>query len=244
MGILEKYLIMASFDEIINIISVNKKVFTPNLTSKLSFEVAIKKIKNNSKVLDLGCGTGIIGVGVFKNKKNVKLYCSDSSDYACKLTKRNFKKNLITAKIKKGNLFSPWKNEKFDYIINDVSGISSLIAKKSPWFNKFVPCDSGKDGTKLTIKIISQAKKYLNSKGVLQLPMISLSNEKKILKEAKKIFKKVEIIDKADWFLPYEMQNLHRYLENLKSKGYINFIKKFGRIICTTSIITCAIIKR
>ena len=47
---------MVSFDEIINTISVNKKVFMPNLTSKLSFEVAIKKIKNNSKVLDLGCG--------------------------------------------------------------------------------------------------------------------------------------------------------------------------------------------
>ena len=36
---------MVSFDEIINIISVNKKVFAPNLTSKLSFEVAIKKIR-------------------------------------------------------------------------------------------------------------------------------------------------------------------------------------------------------
>ena len=235
---------MFNFDNINNSILIDKKVFKPNLTSKLSFDVACKKIKNVSDVLDLGCGSGIIGIGVLKNKKKIKLYCSDSSESACRLTTKNLKKNKLIANTKKGDLFLPWKNMKFDYIINDVSGISNLVAKKSPWFNKFVPCDSGKDGTKLTVKIISQAKKHLNSKGVLQLPMISLSNEKKILKKAKKIFKKVEIIDKADWFLPNEMQNLHKYLENLKSKGHINFIKKFGRIICTTSIITCAIIKK
>jgi methylase of polypeptide subunit release factors len=235
---------MYNFDTINSSILINKKVFKPNLTSKLSFDVACKKIKNGSEVLDLGCGSGIIGIGILKNKKKIKLYCSDSSESACKLTIRNIKKNNLTANTKNGDLFLPWKNMKFDYIINDVSGISNMVAKKSPWFNDFVPCDSGKDGAKLTIKIISQAKKYLNPKGILQLPIISLSNEKKILKKAKKIFKNVRIIEKADWFLPSEMQNLHKYLENLKSKGYINFIKKFGRIICTTSIITCTIIKK
>ena len=235
---------MVSFDKIINTISVNKKVFMPNLTSKLSFEVAIKKIKNNSKVLDLGCGSGIIAIGVLKNKMNVKLYCSDSSNYACQLTKRNFKKNLLTAEIKKGNLFSPWKNEKFDYIINDVSGISILSAKKSPWFNSFVPCQTGNDGAKLTLKIINQSKKFLNPKGTLQLPLISLSNKNRIILEAKKKFEKVIIQSSSDWFLPKDMEKFNKYLDKIKLKGYIDFSRKFDRVVCNTSILTCTKIKK
>ena len=48
---------MYNFDTINSSILINKKVFKPNLTSKLSFDVACKKIKNGSEVLDLGCGS-------------------------------------------------------------------------------------------------------------------------------------------------------------------------------------------
>ena len=235
---------MYNFEKINNSILTDKKVFKPNLTSKLSFNVACKKIRNNSEVLDLGCGNGIIGIGILKNKKRIKLSCSDTSDSAYKLTKKNMSKFKLKANIKKGDLFQPWKNKKFDYIVNDVSGISDLIARKSPWFSDIVPCNTGNDGTKLTLKILSQSYKYLKPKGVLQIPILSLSNEKKIFEKSKKIFKVVKVIDKVNWFLPNEMQNLFKYLENLKSRGHINFIKKFGRIICTTTIITCAIIRK
>ena len=235
---------MVEFEKILNSTLINNKVFTPNLTSKLSYETALKNIKNSNKILDLGCGSGIIGIGLLKNKKNIKIYCSDSSKKAVELSKINFKKNKFLADIRKGDLFSPWKNEKFDYIINDVSGISSLIAKKSPWFKNLVPCNTGKDGIKLTIKIINSSKKFLNPKGKIQIPLISLSNTKKIMSATKKIFKHVKIENSLDWFLPKEMDKLNDYMDEIRKKGHIGFSRKFGRIICNTSILVCTKFKK
>ncbi len=65
---------MYNFEKINNSILTDKKVFKPNLTSKLSFNVACKKIRNNSEVLDLGCGNGIIGIGILKNKKELNCH--------------------------------------------------------------------------------------------------------------------------------------------------------------------------
>ena len=76
---------------------------------------------------------------------------------------------------------------KFDYIINDVSGISNKIAKKSLWFKNIVPCDTGLDGTKLSSAIIKESKKYLKKGGIIQIPLISLSNISKTIALAKKI---------------------------------------------------------
>ena len=144
----------------VNDLKLNKNVFKPNLTTFLSYSVAKKKIQKNSKVLDLGCGNGVIGILLFKEKKIRKIYASDVSKNAFKNAIYNYKKAKLKFDLRLGNLFYPWKKIKsqnrFDYIINDVSAISSLIAKKSIWFRNNVPCDSGKDGSKLTIKIINE----------------------------------------------------------------------------------------
>ena len=56
------------FDNTVNNLLLSKKIFTPNLTTRLSYEVAMEYVKNNSSVLDLGCGSGILGIMIKKNK--------------------------------------------------------------------------------------------------------------------------------------------------------------------------------
>ena len=80
--------------------------------------------------------------------------CSDLDKKSVEITKNNFSQHNLQGDIRLGNLFEPWKESKFDYIINDVSGISNLIAKKSPWFGDKVPCDSGEDGSDLASDLI------------------------------------------------------------------------------------------
>tara|TARA_B110000196_G_C21069858_1_gene626916 strand:- start:440 stop:1156 length:717 start_codon:yes stop_codon:yes gene_type:complete len=227
-----------NFSGIKESIFTESDIFQPNLTSQLSYETAIKLIKNNYKVLDLGCGTGIIGVMIMKKLPQVEMHCSDVDEKSIKYAKKNFTEKKMKADIRKGYLLNIWKDKKFDYIINDVSGISSTIAKKSIWFNN-VPCNTGEDGSKLSIEIIKNASNYLNKNGLIQFPVISLSNVKKIIEVAKTYFSKVEIHSTKDWFLPKEMESLKEVMYKLKNKNHIDFNEKFGKIICNTSIVVC-----
>lgn len=218
------------------VINLKKNTFIPTGTSDLIIESVKKKLKIKGNVLDLGAGSGYVGIkllNLFKDKFN--LFASDIEKTVTKIIKSNAKINKKDIVVKTGSLFKPWKNYKFDFIINDVSGISEDIAKISPWF-KDVSCKSGKDGTKLTTQIIKDSKNFLRKGGVICFPVLSLANEDRVLETAKEQFKYVKKIGYKEWVLPNEMMSKVLILERLKKKGYINFKKKFGLVIWTTKV--------
>ena len=218
-------------------LSIGAKVFKPTATTTFLLKDASKLVNKSKDILDLGCGSGVIGVFVNRlNKNKNKIFASDVSVDAVDCARKNFEKYRCNYELKKGSLFSPWKNKKFDLIINDVSGISEKLAKNSSWF-KNVPCKTGADGTALTLKIISSSNKYLNKGGGIIFPIISLSNTKKIEYLLKKKFKKIKIMSNNYWFLPNELSKNTNKLIEMKKKNLINFEIKYGKIICNTQII-------
>ena len=83
-------------------IRINKKVFIPTGTSEILIEAAKKIIKPKKKILDLGCGSGIVGISIAKYlKRNTKIYFSDISKHACKNTEFNCLKLKIKYEVKK-----------------------------------------------------------------------------------------------------------------------------------------------
>ena len=97
-------------------ILVKDKVFTPDFKITNSTNIILKNLPNikNKSILDLGCGTGIIGV--YCSKHGAKVLCSDISDDAIENTKININwnkcKNITTIK---SNLFENI-DKRFDYI--------------------------------------------------------------------------------------------------------------------------------
>ena len=210
-------------------------IFTPTLTSELIIKFSEKYLLKNQRILDLGCGGGIISASLYQKKLNQSFYLSDLDLLSVKKAKKNLGPIKANFTIKQGNLFEPWKKQKFDLIVNDVSGISSHVAKISPWF-KNVPIDSSISGTNLLRRVVNRCENYMNSNSTFITPIISLSdvkNAKNFLKKKLKIIS----VKEFDWPLPQIMVSNIKVLEKLKKDKIIYFKKKFGIIICSTILI-------
>lgn len=216
-------------------IFLNKKIFEPNLTTILLIDMARKIVKNNDKVLDLGCGSGVIGCYLYKKKIIKYIYGSDISKAAVNCSIYNSKKLTKNYDIRLSNSLSNWKNKKFDLIINDISGISSQINSVSKWF-KFAPNNSGNDGTKFTINILKDYKNKKFNNASLIFPVIGLSNRDKIINFLKKNRINYKILVKKDWPLPKNLAKHQSLLKKLKREKKINYYEKFSILFTTTEI--------
>lgn len=211
-------------------------VFVPTGTTSILIQAVKNYVKKPAKVLDLGSGSGAVGISLYKlGLVRAPLYISDLSKEAVHCANQNATLYNCPVIAKEGSLFEPWENEKFNYIVDDISGVAIEVAKLSPWFNN-VPCNSGIDGTDLIVKVIQQASAHLQPDGLLFFPTISFSNVDKILAVANENFSHVKRLIHKEWFLPKEMKQHISTLKRMRKKGYIQFQEKFGSALWFTDI--------
>ncbi len=204
-------------------------VFVPTHTSQLLIKSARQILDKPGRLLDVGCGIGICGLVLGKlGLCSVPVFFSDLSERATAVARENARKLNVPADIRSGPLFAPWAGERFDDIIADVPGISQEIARLSPWFPQGVECQTGRDGTDLVVRMLEQAPKHLNPGGRLLFPVLSLSNENRILNVARAHFSEVDLVSEQTWFLPEELTRHFDKLRPLQEEGAIQLKQKVG----------------
>jgi 16S rRNA G1207 methylase RsmC len=143
------------------------------------------ELANANKILDLGCGIGVIGiVAASIISSNSQVVLTDINRRAINLTKSNLKKNNIkNAEARWGDLYEPVKEEKgtFDVIVTNP------------------PVSSG---MKTVFQIIEEATFYLKSQGSLQI--VIRKGRKRVFGKLNDVFNTVLEIGKKAGYHVYK----------------------------------------
>ncbi len=150
-------------------------VFIPRPETELVVETAIKFIEQYQckHVLDLCCGSGVIGLSIAHLKQPVKVSLTDISKKAIILSKKNCEKLGIcsTVTFYRGELFSSLPRDiKFDLIVTNPPYVPHhRIAhlQKELYYEPLNALDGGSKGMKFINSIIGQAGDFLTERGML-----------------------------------------------------------------------------
>jgi 16S rRNA (guanine1207-N2)-methyltransferase len=153
--------------------------------SKAEIDTATKLLIENSrigeKILDLGCGYGIVGISILRRHKDANVYFSDVNERALDLTTENLKKLNLKGTVVKSNVFDNL-NENFDTILTNP------------------PMAAGR---KVCYQIIEDSYKHLDKEGTLQLVARHNKGGKTLSEKMNEVFGNVEAIAISGGFRVY-----------------------------------------
>ncbi|HSF85520.1 MAG TPA: methyltransferase domain-containing protein [Acidimicrobiia bacterium] len=160
--------------------------FQPSTISTLVAKVL--EVREGDVVIDVGCGTGILGI-IAAKLGAAKVYGVDASPDVVAVASANAEKHGVADRMEfyQGDLFSPLPaGVKADVIIGDVSGVPDAIAADSGWFPS--KTGGGPRGSELPVRMLHEARRWLSEGGRLFLPTGTLQDENAILEAARSAF--------------------------------------------------------
>ncbi|QDC79427.1 peptide chain release factor N(5)-glutamine methyltransferase [Candidatus Methylopumilus universalis] len=151
---------------------VNPHVLIPRADTEILIEKALSKInvRDRYEVLDLGCGTGIIGITIALERPLSKVTLIDQSEHAIQNTKENQTFYQITnTMIQKSDWFSALDQIRFDVILSNPPYLEDNDPHLSQGLEE-EPLDalvSGPTGIEAIQYIIENAKNHIKPSGWL-----------------------------------------------------------------------------
>ena len=154
-------------------LEVNNSVLVPRPETEVIVEDILSNFHSKGlSVLDLGTGSGAIGLSLKQERKDWHVYCSDLSKNALNVAKQNSIKHNLEIYLVCSNWLNSFKHNCFDLIISNPpyieEGNPNLISDGL----KFEPKEalvSGLSGKEHLYGIVSSAGQYLRKGGYLYL---------------------------------------------------------------------------
>jgi len=158
-------------------------VFSPKRVDPAT-ELLINKaiVQEKDKVLDLCAGYGPVGIAIKKLFPKTDVFLTDINKRAIRLAKKNAVLNKVKLTIKSGDLYTPYKEEKFNVIL-----VNPPMAV----------------GRKICYQIIEEAKQHLIKEGKLFVVARHQKGGKMLEKKMQEIFGNVEAVAKKSGFRVY-----------------------------------------
>jgi methylase of polypeptide subunit release factors len=211
-------------------------VFKPNLTSRNLLKYSEQALKSEEQILDLGTGSGFIALELKSKYPNKLVYGSDLSSESIADATNKARESNLSIEFRIGSLFEPWQSMSFDFIINDVSGISNQLTSLGNWFTD-IPCDSGPDGTDLTIDFLQNVKDYLTPNGLILTPLLSLSNVEKVEQFIQSNFSETTVLGEEFVPLPKLDEESFLLIKHLDANKVIKIFDVAGVTFFTTKFL-------
>lgn len=184
---------------------VQEGVLVPRPDTEILVEKIINIVNNSDyknkaiKILDIGTGSGAIGVSLGYYLKNSTITAMDISDIAIETTQTNIRKfGLENVKTLKGDIFKyNFKNEKFDIVVSNPPYIEKEIIGILPVevsvYEPKLALDGGIDGLDYYRRIVNVFEKIHEDDAILSVEIGY--NQKDAVSE---IFNKVNIFKKIE----------------------------------------------
>ncbi|OIO22235.1 hypothetical protein AUJ65_06645 [Candidatus Micrarchaeota archaeon CG1_02_51_15] len=184
-------------------------IYSPREDSFLLAQAARKHAFGT--VLDMGCGTGIIGLNAALNPKVKEIVFADRNPLALETAGQNAVANKLgkPTRFVRTNLFATLKNVKFDCICFNPPYLPAEADDHSP-LSLRMAWEGGKTGRKVLDAFLRDFKKHLKQNGILLLLNSSLScsrgegnGNEETLTKLKKLGLTAKTIAKQDFFFEH-----------------------------------------
>ena len=175
---------------------VNESVLIPRPETEYFIEKIIDRVYEPKKIIDVGTGSGCIGLSLAKHFTDAEVHLTDISLDALSVAGINSKKNKINVNIYESNLLREVRDNDFDLIVANLPYIPTADIGALPvevvHYEPLIALDGGEDGLDYIDQLLKQARYKLSATGLLALEIDSRSGDRLI--EMTKSYKGVEVI--------------------------------------------------